>query len=148
MTVDPLDTLWEGLPRLLDVLQASDVREIELRESGVELRLHRAAPADGATWSLESAQDVLAEIEDELPLTLTITSGLVGTFYRAGQPGSAPLVAEGSHVEENTIVGIIEALSVLTEVEAGCTGVVTQVFVTDGLPVEYGQPLFEVDPRA
>lgn len=145
MSEQPLDALWEGLPALLDVLQFSDVREIELRDGGLELRLHRAAPPDGETW----IRDAPAEVSPlaEPPPNLTIASGLVGTFYRADHPGSPPLVSEGSYVEDGTIVGIIEALSVLTEVEAGCTGVVTRVFATDGSPIEYGQPLFEVEPR-
>jgi acetyl-CoA carboxylase biotin carboxyl carrier protein len=69
---------------------------------------------------------------------------LVGTFYRAGKPGVPPLVTEGSQVEDDTVVGIIEALHELTDVEAGCRGIVSKVFATDGQPVEYGQPLFEV----
>lgn len=144
MSEESLDGLWEGLPGLLDVLQASDVREIELRDGGLELRLHRAPPPDGDTWTFETPVE-MAAVEEPTP-NLTIASGLVGTFYRAGHPGSAPLVTEGSYVEDGTIVGIIEALSVLTEVEAGCTGIVTRVFATDGSPVEYGQPLFEVEP--
>lgn len=145
MSEHPLDGLWEGLPSLLDVLQASDVREIELRDGDLELRLHRAAPPDGEEWIFQAPEE--AALPAQPVANLTITSGLVGTFYRAGHPGSAPLVSEGSSVEEDTIVGIIEALSVLTEVEAGCTGIVTRVFATDGSPVEYGQPLFEVEPR-
>lgn len=146
MSEQRLDALWQSLPGLLDVLQASDVREIELRDGGFELRLHRATPPEGETWIVEAPAEEAPLAET--PSNLTIASGLVGTFYRADHPGSAPLVSEGSYVEERTIVGIIEALSVLTEVEAGCNGVVARVFVTDGSPVEYGQPLFEVEPRA
>jgi acetyl-CoA carboxylase biotin carboxyl carrier protein len=58
----------------------------------------------------------------------------------------APLVTEGSMVEESTVIGIIEALQVLTDVEADCSGVVTAVLATDGQPVEYNQPLLEVRP--
>lgn len=145
MTDYPLDALLEGLPGLLDVLQASDIREIELRDCGLELRLHRAPAPDGEEWIFEAPEDAVPPIQPAA--NLTITSGLVGTFYRAGHPGSAPLVSEGSSVADDTIVGIIEALSVLTEVEAGCAGIVTRVFATDGSPVEYGQPLFEVEPR-
>lgn len=144
MTEHPLDALWDVLPGLLEVLQASDVREIELRDGALELRVHRATAPDGEEWMLASPEDTLAVPTGSKP-ALTITSGLVGTFYRAEHPGSAPFVSEGSHIQDDTIVGIIEALTVLTEVEAGCTGTVTRVFATDGLPVEYGQPLFEVE---
>ncbi len=143
MTEHPLDALWEGLPRLLDVLQGSDVREIEVRDGGLELRLHRAMAPDGEDWTFATDEAVVEPVQTAT--SLTIVSGLVGTFYRAEHPGSGPLVSEGSYVQDDTIVGIIEALSVLTEVEAGCTGTVTRVFATDGSPVEYGQPLFQVE---
>jgi acetyl-CoA carboxylase biotin carboxyl carrier protein len=93
-----------------------------------------------------------AEIEEmELPSLepegLQVTAPLVGTFYSAANPGDPPYVGEGSVVEDHTVVGIIEALQVLTEVEAGCRGTVTAVLATDGQAVEYGQALFEVAPN-
>lgn len=133
--------LSQELPALLDVLQLSDVRELEVREGDVRVRVRRTPNAD-----LEHTVELVAEetaAAEELS-TCNVTSPLVGTFYRAESSGMPPLVEEGSVVEEDTIVGIVEALRVLTEVEAGCAGVVTRVFGTDGQPVEYGQPLFEV----
>ena len=138
------DYITETLPRLLEVLQESDVRELELREGEVRVRLHRV-PAREA----EALVEALGETEPLPPLEsqiVEVTSPLVGTFYRAGKPGTPPLVEEGSQVHPDTVVGIIEALHVLTEVEAGCAGTVTKVLATDGQPVEYGQPLFEVRP--
>ena len=78
------------------------------------------------------------------PATVLVRASIVGTFYRAGKPGMAPLVSDGSHVQDSTVIGIIEALQVLTDVEAGCTGTVTAVLATDGQPVEYNQPLLEI----
>ncbi len=144
MSAGSLDDLWQRLPGLLDVLQSSDVRELQVRDGGIELRLHRAEIAAGEERQTEAGEILGGEMSSSLPSTVTITSTLVGTFYRADHPGSAPLVSEGSTVQEDTLVGIIEAMTVLTDVEAGCSGIVTRVFVTDGQPVEYGQPLFEV----
>jgi len=62
----------------------------------------------------------------------------------SGRLGGSSLVGEGSHVEPDNVVGIIEALQVLTDVRSGVSGTVTRVLETDGHPVEYGQPLFEV----
>jgi acetyl-CoA carboxylase biotin carboxyl carrier protein len=73
-----------------------------------------------------------------------VVAPIVGTFYRADPPDGEPLVAEGSRVEDDTVVAIIDALQVPTPVEAGCAGVVTRVMASDGEAVEYGQPLFEV----
>jgi biotin carboxyl carrier protein len=126
---------------MLELIRDSDIQELELEESGVRIRLHRAL----ATEESRAAGAVEAPPEVVIPLgPVAITAPLVGTFYRAGKPGVPPLVTEGSQVEDDTVVGIIEALHELTDVEAGCRGIVSKVFATDGQPVEYGQPLFEV----
>lgn len=134
--------LEDAVPRFLRLLQGTDVRELELTEGDTRLRLHRSEVS-----GIELPPDAGPELEPAVPAeppTVLVRSTLVGTFYRAGKPGMAPLVSEGSHVEESTHIGIIEALQVLTDVEAGCVGVVTAVLATDGQPVEYNQPLLEV----
>lgn len=142
---DPVQFVTEDLPRILDTLRGSDVRELELAEGDTHLRLRRAAPIEGATGpEAVVVETELLSIEPEL---VQVTAPLVGTFYSASNPGDPPFVGEGSAVEDRTIVGIIEALQVLTEVEAGCRGTVAAVLATDGQAVEYGQALFEVHPR-
>lgn len=134
--------LASDLPLLLEVLRGSDVCELELEENGNRIRLHRLPSAFFA--ETETVPNDSEANQRSEPLTHEITSPLVGTFYRASQPEMSPFVSEGSQVQEDTVVGIVEALQVLTEVEAGFTGVVTDVRVSDGQPVEYGQVLFEV----
>lgn len=143
---DGLGYLEDGLPGLLDLLRGSDVRELEVCDGSLQLRLHRAGVVEDGTLDVVETLEILDSEEAE-PIVTSVAASLVGTFYRAEQPGSAPFVSEGSHVQTDTVVGIIEALSVLTEIEAGCDGVVTRVLATDGQPVEYGQPLFEVSPH-
>lgn len=146
MTMDDAGRfVTDDLPRILDALRGSDVRELELSEGDVRLRLRRAAP-------VESGQEVEAEIEEvELlalePSEVQVTAPLVGTFYSAANPGDPPYVGEGSAVDERTVVGIIEALQVLTEVEAGYRGTISAVLATDGQAVEYGQALFQLVPN-
>jgi biotin carboxyl carrier protein len=111
----------------------------------VQLRLRRAAPAEGGP--VEETEITALEPLDVEPDIVQITAPLVGTFYSAANPGDPPYVGEGSTVDEHTVVGIIEALQVLTEVEAGYRGTVEAVLATDGQAVEYGQALFEVLPR-
>ena len=79
--------------------------------------------------------------EEELHL---ITSPIVGTFYRASSPTSDAFVRPGSHVEPDTVVCIIEAMKLMNEIQAETTGVVEKIFVENGQPVEYGQPLFGI----
>src|SRR5579884_4202064 len=125
---DATEYIRRALPELLQVLQNSDVRELHIADSGTQVRIHRASLSGGQELEVT---DVAAEPETLLPGAEQITAPLVGTFYRASQPGAPPLVEEGSTV---------------TEVEAGRSGVVSKVLATDGHAVQYGQPLFEVVP--
>ena len=74
----------------------------------------------------------------------SITSPMVGTFYRSPGPGEAAFVKVGDPVDENTTVCIIEAMKVMNEIKAEARGVIARVLAEDGKPVQYGQPLFEL----
>src|SRR5919201_2017345 len=89
-------------------------------------------PAGAATAAEPSA-------EEELHL---ITSPIVGTFYRSPAPNADPFVKVGSRVEPDTVVCIIEAMKLMNEVQAEAAGTVAKIYVENGQPVEYGQPLF------
>ncbi len=102
------------------------------------------APSDpSAAQAEQPARPAQAEQEEEL---LTIKSPMVGTFYAAPAPDKPPFVEVGSHVEPDTIVCIIEAMKVFNEIPAEVSGKIVKVLVENGQPVEYGQPLFLVDP--
>jgi len=74
----------------------------------------------------------------------TITSPIVGTFYRSPAPDKEPYVKEGSNVSPDTIVCIVEAMKLMNEIEAEVAGEVVKIYVESGQPVEYGQPLFGI----
>jgi len=74
----------------------------------------------------------------------TITSPIVGTFYRSPAPDKEPYVKEGSNVSPDTIVCIVEAMKLMNEIEAEIAGEVVKIYVETGQPVEYGQPLFGI----
>jgi acetyl-CoA carboxylase biotin carboxyl carrier protein len=74
----------------------------------------------------------------------TITSPIVGTFYRSPSPTSDPFVKVGSRVEPTTVVCIIEAMKLMNEIQAETSGTIEKIYVENGQPVEYGQPLFGV----
>ena len=88
-----------------------------------------------------AAASPTAEAEDDLH---KITSPIVGTFYRAAGPDKEPYVKEGSKVTPDTIVCIVEAMKLMNEIEAEVTGEVVKIYVENGQPVEYGQPLFGI----
>jgi acetyl-CoA carboxylase biotin carboxyl carrier protein len=77
-----------------------------------------------------------------------VKSPMVGTFYCAPEPGAAPFVKVGQRVTAETTVCIIEVMKLMNSIQAGYSGVVTQVLVNDGSPVEFGQALIVIDPNA
>jgi len=97
-------------------------------------------PAHTATESAQASAPAEAP-EEELHV---IASPIVGTFYRASSPQSDPFVKVGSQVEQETVVCIIEAMKLMNEIQAETTGTIAKIYVENGQPVEYGQPLFGV----
>ena len=79
---------------------------------------------------------------------LEIKSPMVGTFYTAPEPGAEPYVKGGSRVAPRQVVCIIEAMKIMNEIESEVAGVIREVLVENSQPVEFGQPLFRVDPHA
>ena len=77
-----------------------------------------------------------------------IRSPMVGTFYKAPEPGAEPYIKVGNRVTSGQTVCIIEAMKIMNEIEAEITGVVREINVEDSQPVEFGQVLFRVDPNA
>lgn len=72
---------------------------------------------------------------------------MVGTFYRAPSPTSDPYVREGDLIKEGQVLCIIEAMKLMNEIESKVSGRISKILVENGQPVEYGQPLFRVDPQ-
>lgn len=96
------------------------------------------APAAAAqTPAAPAAAEAAAQVE-------TIDSPLVGTFYRASSPEAQPFVKVGDKVTPDTVVGIIEAMKVMNEIKAEKSGVIKEIVVENGQPVEYGEALFVI----
>jgi len=101
-----------------------------------------AAPAAAPPAAPQAGAEPEAEPE-ELP---RITSPMVGTFYAASSPEAAPFVQVGDHVDEDTVVCVIEAMKVFNEIRAETSGTIETVLVENAEAVEFGQPLFVVRP--
>jgi acetyl-CoA carboxylase biotin carboxyl carrier protein len=107
---------------------------------------HAAPPGvqQGSPSSAPTARDAQAEAAIEEEGLHIITSPIVGTFYRAASPTSEPFVGLGSNVDPDTVVCIIEAMKLMNEIQAETHGEVAKIYVENGQPVEYGQPLFGI----
>ena len=147
----------DKIQELLKLMESHGLEEIEIEDNDYRVRLKKetqgvavtmpqmaalpahaaaAAPAAGATPS----GDDLADSSDHF----IITSPIVGSFYRAPTPDAEPFVEVGDPVDTDKVVCIVEAMKVMNEVKAEAPGVIEQVLIESGKPVEYGQPLFRV----
>ena len=87
-----------------------------------------------------------SEPEDDCPNCVVVKAPIVGTFYRRPAPDAEPYVKEGDRVEKGQVLCIIEAMKLFNEIESEVSGIVKKILVEDGAPVEYGQPLFLIEP--
>ena len=127
------------LKTLIDLVSESGVAELEITEGEDHVRIVNR-PTVSAAPVVPAAAPAPAQDAAQAALP-TITSPMVGTFYRAPSPGAAPFIEVGDTVKKGQVIGIIEAMKLLNEVEADKDGVVQAFAAENGQPVEYGQPL-------
>jgi len=142
---------------LAQLLNDTGLTEIEIEKSGLKIRVARTvtlaaavppaptpfAPSQGASPGAGAPAATGAADPGKHPGA--VKSPMVGTSYRAGQPGADPFVSVGSQVKEGDTLCIIEAMKLMNEIEADATGTIREVLVENGSPVEFGQPLFVIE---
>ncbi|MGH9966542.1 MAG: acetyl-CoA carboxylase biotin carboxyl carrier protein [Pyrinomonadaceae bacterium] len=161
----------DELRELIALIQENGFAEFELERQGFRLHVRRDfdATAGAAAGSNSAAQETRTPVAAEAAASAVkgqttpehfgsraataasedqdlhmIPSPIVGTFYRAASPNSDPFVKIGSNVEPDSIVCIIEAMKLMNEIQAETSGEVVKIYVENGQPVEYGQPLFGI----
>lgn len=155
------------IKELIKLVDETSVQELEIENDGSRLFIRKpgktevvnvhpatiqpayppmaVAPSPGVPAAMESSTPLLPKSNETSNLH-TITSPMVGTFYRASSPDTPPYVNTGDKVRESTIVCIIEAMKLMNELEAEVNGEIVEILVENGQLVEYGQPLFLVKP--
>lgn len=145
--------------KLIELLEQSDVAEIEIHEGEESVRISRQSANGGPSFVLPgtmpmpapptaAASPPAAEPEEALeqePEGHLVRSPMVGTFYRAPSPGSKAFVEEGHAIQVGDTLCIIEAMKILNQIESDKTGTVKRILVENGQPVEYNQPLFVIE---
>jgi acetyl-CoA carboxylase biotin carboxyl carrier protein len=162
----------DELRELIQLIRENDFTEFELEREGFRVRFRRGAEVNEAAGDgVNSTQELAATLPSGSPTVTTtvsstsapshpgakaqteasedqdlhiIPSPIVGTFYRAASPQAEPFVKIGSRVEPESVVCIIEAMKLMNEIQAESTGEVAKIYVENGQPVEYGQPLFGI----
>ncbi len=138
--------------KLIELLEESDIAEIEIHEGEESVRISRSGspiPAPAVVASVTSAASPPASAPEK-PAEPEISghqikSPMVGTFYRSPSPGTKSFVEEGQRVNVGDTLCIIEAMKILNQIESDKAGTLVKVLVENGQPVEYNQPLFIIE---
>jgi acetyl-CoA carboxylase biotin carboxyl carrier protein len=150
---------------LAKILNQNELAEIEFENAGMRVRLRREAPATpvaapatviatpltapppaaAASAAKASAMPAAAPVPAEADGTL-ITSPFVGTFYRSPSPDVGSFVDKGQRIKKGQVLCIVEAMKLMNEIESDLDGVILDILVENGQPVEYGEPLFRIGP--
>ena len=140
------------IKKLIEMLQASDLREIEVKEGEESVRIARggiSSPKEEYVISNQTTQAVKPtteeiDIDDPNASGYYIKSPIVGTFYRKPAPDKPPFVEVGDHVEKGQVVCIVEAMKMMNEIKSDFSGTIKSINVEDGTPVEFDQNLITV----
>jgi acetyl-CoA carboxylase biotin carboxyl carrier protein len=158
----------EDLRQLIEFLKQHGVAEFDVDRGDLKIRLkfnppesgpaslhelagllRSAAPASAASapaagrqaTPIAPAAERPESAEEELHL---VRSPIVGTYYGSPSPGAAPFVSPGDHVEKGQVICIVEAMKLMNEIESDASGEIVRCLVTNGQPIEFGQPLFAI----
>lgn len=145
------------IQELADLLRKNNLAELEFEREGVRVRLRQefgARPAPAVVGELQSGATApaVAAVQGSTPAEtsglVTITSPIVGTFYRSPSPDADPYVEEGDTVKRGQVLCIVEAMKLMNEIESEVDGRIVKILVESAKPVEYGQPLFLIEPTS
>jgi acetyl-CoA carboxylase biotin carboxyl carrier protein len=153
----------KDLRELIEFLKEYQVAEFDLDRGDTKIRLKFAQPAapsagiadiaklvTAAPVAHAAAAPVAAQPPAAAPTAAPeadlhiVKSPIVGTFYGSPSPGAAPFVSPGDHVEKGQVICIVEAMKLMNEIESDASGEVVKCLITNGQPIEFGQPLFSI----
>src|SRR3989338_9519568 len=137
-----MNKIEELIRRLIQLLESSNLEEIEVEEDGRRVRVKKPTPGSSP---VVSTQQITPSPSPPIPEGdadgYLITSPFVGTFFRAPAPDAAPFINEGDVIQKGDVLCIIEAMKLMNEIESDISGSIKKILVGNGPPVEYGQAL-------
>jgi oxaloacetate decarboxylase alpha subunit len=157
----------KSLKKIVTIMNRAQLTELHIEQDGIKILLRKgplagegvqtvvsaaplavlpAAQAPAVSAATPAAAPLAPAVEDAN--LYTITSPMVGTFYRSPAPEAAPYISEGSVVDNNAVVCIIEAMKLMNEIKSDVKGVIKKILVDNAQAVEFGQPLFLVERKA
>jgi acetyl-CoA carboxylase biotin carboxyl carrier protein len=155
----------KSLKKIVTIMNRAQLTELNIEQDGIKIHLRKglsgellppvvtaiaaqpqvsAAPAAPVAAPAAPAPEPAPAVDANLH---TITSPMVGTFYRSPAPDASPFVSEGSVVEESSVVCIVEAMKLMNEIKAEVRGTIRKILVENAQAIEFGQPLFLVERK-
>ncbi len=135
----------KDIKRIVEMMKSNDLTEFAMKDDAFELVMKRGSSEPQLVYAAAPAAEPVAD--DEEDGLIEIPSPIVGTFYRKPAPDADNFAEIGTEVSEDTVVCIVEAMKVMNEIKADVRGVIKKILVDDASPVQYGQPLFLVEPK-
>jgi len=144
----------EDLKEIIELLKETDITELQVEKDGTKVKIKREKylqsidiPAHRpSVVTVQETQVREAVAEEPEQRLITITSPIVGTFYRSPSPEAASFIEIGQKVKKGQVLCLIEAMKLMNEIECEVDGSVVKALVDNGQAVEYGEPLFLVEP--
>ena len=157
----------DGIKEILDLVREHDLAEFELELDGLKIRVRKDSPVHfipapvpaapspvmvaptvaGPAGAVALAPEIAPLGDDEALELAVVKSPMVGTFYRAPEPGARPFVDVGTEVAKGQVLCIIEAMKLMNEIESEYDGEIVRVYVENGQPVQFGERLFAIKAR-
>lgn len=129
----------EDINDIVKILNENNLTHISFRNSDSKISVSK-----NIISNFQSGVNTESETEKQVPTSEYITSPTVGTFYVSSDPESTPFISVGQKVTKSTVVGIVEAMKMMTDVLANKDGLIAEILVSDGESIEYGQKLFRL----
>ncbi len=140
----------EDLKGLIELLKETDITELVVEKDGTKVKIKRekifSSVEIPSSKSASLQESIMKETEDETQRLITVTSPIVGTFYRSPSPDTPVFIEVGVRIKKGQVLCIIEAMKLMNEIESETDGIVVKALVENGQPVEYGEPLFLIEP--
>jgi acetyl-CoA carboxylase biotin carboxyl carrier protein len=146
----------QPIQAFIDLLKQNNLAELEVEHEGFRIRLRRESVIESAPSARPEsvlpgqetpAESVAVSAPGDAAGKVTITSPIVGTFYRSPSPDADPYVEEGDLVKKGQVLCVVEAMKLMNEIESEVDGRIVKILAESTKPVEYGQPLFLIDPN-
>ena len=157
---------FDEIKRVLEMMREHELSEFELEREGFKIRIKKGSPASAPVpFAMPMVQPVAPPPQaapaapappleavpsppppsDEVDFAI-VKSPIVGTFFRAAEPGAAPFVDVGTNVKKGQVLCIIEAMKLMNEIDSEYDGEVVKIYIDNGQPVQYGERLFAIKP--